>query len=275
MFVVVGAQRTGTNILREILNTHHDIAMLGEILSPSAAPAHWDNFLSGRPERNLARASAADVEELLDEYFAFVRYRIREHWARGLKSDARTIGVDIKYNQLRRIAPGGWSTSDQPFLVRYLVSRGFTFVHAVRNNGIHRAISESIATQRQFWHNYRGVVIDSTYRIDIAACLERARTIEKERAGFISFSRGSRIVTSYYSELERDIARTLPDGAIPEAPGALREVARALEVPYNFYYDGRLQRAINMPYSRVISNYEELARAVEASEFSAFASTLQ
>ncbi len=35
LFVVIGAQRTGTNILREILNTNEHIAMLGEVLSPS------------------------------------------------------------------------------------------------------------------------------------------------------------------------------------------------------------------------------------------------
>ena len=44
LFVVIGAQRTGTNILREILNTNERIAMLGEVLMPSPAPADWDNF---------------------------------------------------------------------------------------------------------------------------------------------------------------------------------------------------------------------------------------
>ena len=43
-FVVIGAQRTGTNILRTVLNTNEEIAMLGEVMSPSPAPAHWDNF---------------------------------------------------------------------------------------------------------------------------------------------------------------------------------------------------------------------------------------
>lgn len=44
LFVVIGAQRTGTNLLREILNTNERIAMLGEVLTPSPAPAHWDNY---------------------------------------------------------------------------------------------------------------------------------------------------------------------------------------------------------------------------------------
>ena len=38
LFVVIGAQRTGTNILREILNSNQQIAMLGEVLA--ASPAH-------------------------------------------------------------------------------------------------------------------------------------------------------------------------------------------------------------------------------------------
>src|SRR5260370_7646701 len=97
-FVVIGAQRTGINILREILNTNDEIAMLGEVFSPSGAPAHWENFLRLRRSR-FPPANAADAEALLDEYFEFVEYRIRHHWAGNAKSKCRAVGIDIKYDQ--------------------------------------------------------------------------------------------------------------------------------------------------------------------------------
>ena len=100
LFVVIGAQRTGTNILREILNTNEQIAMLGEVLSPSPAPAHWDNFCRGLPVRSVLPASFGETESLLDQYFEFVRYRIRNHWEGNKKSRSHAFGVDIKYNQL-------------------------------------------------------------------------------------------------------------------------------------------------------------------------------
>src|ERR1700683_1862820 len=108
LFVVIGAQRTGTNILREILNTNDQIAMLGEILTPSPAPAHWDNFCRGLPVRSTHPESVDEAEGLLDRYFEFVRYRIRNHWEGNRKSRSHAIGVDIKYNQLRLIAPTDW-----------------------------------------------------------------------------------------------------------------------------------------------------------------------
>src|SRR5260370_40367648 len=128
-FVVIGAQRTGINILREILNTNDEIAMLGEVFSPSGAPAHWENFLRVRGSR-FPPANAADAEALLDEYFEFVEYRIRHHWAGNAKSKCRAVGIDIKYDQLRRVTPARWNPRSPPILIRYLRARhkilGFT-----------------------------------------------------------------------------------------------------------------------------------------------------
>jgi hypothetical protein len=46
-------------------------------------------------------------------------------------------------------------------------------------------------------------------------------------------------------------------------------------VPFRFSYDGHLRRAIDVPYSRVISNVAELRHAVADSEFSRFAAALE
>ena len=72
LFVVIGAQRTGTNILREILNTNEHIAMLGEVLSPSPAPAHWDNFCRSSAGSHACPTTYGEAESLLDRYFEFV-----------------------------------------------------------------------------------------------------------------------------------------------------------------------------------------------------------
>ena len=120
LFVVIGAQRTGTNILREILNTNEQLAMLGEVLTPSPAPAHWDNFCRSLPLRSVLPATFSETESLLDKYFEFVLYRIRDHWEGNKKNRSRAFGVDIKYNQLRDIAPANWSSSSPAFILGYL-----------------------------------------------------------------------------------------------------------------------------------------------------------
>jgi LPS sulfotransferase NodH len=274
LFVVIGAQRTGTNILREILNTNEQIAMLGEVLTPSPAPAHWDNFRRRQPTRSVLPATFSETESLLDKYFEFVRYRIRNHWEGNKKSHSHAFGVDIKYNQLRDIAPANWSSSSPAFILGYLRSRGATIVHPTRNV-IHCAISTLVAAHRNVWHNYDGAVIDRSYYLDIQACLAYARTIVKHRDAFLEAASGCKVVNCSYESLVEDIARAGSREEISAEPGPLWDIAQALEAPFTFRYDRRLQRAINIPYSRLLSNYNALVSQLKDSEFSNLVSTLE
>jgi hypothetical protein len=71
-----------------------------------------------------------------------------------------------------------------------------------------------------------------------------------------------------------DLNRTGSGETIPLGPGPLRNIAEALGSSYDFRYDGRLQKAINVPYSRLLSNYDALIRRLEVSEFATLVSTL-
>lgn len=274
LFVVIGSQRTGTNLLREILNTNELIAMQGEVLCPSPAPAHWENFIRGQPAGRFPSSDPREVEALLDHYFRFVLYRIRNHWMGADKSHCHAIGVDIKYNQLRELAPSNWPSSAPPFLLSYLKARGATLIHATRQNLIHCALSAMIADQRSFWHNYEGVVVDQRYLVDAEQCLNFARTILIDRATFSKAADGCKIIECRYEDLAAEIERVSPGGEIPDAPGPLRDVAHGLQVPFQFTNNGRLQKAINVPYSQLLLNRDDLIHALANSEFSEFASTL-
>ena len=270
LFVVIGTQRTGTHLLREILNTNEQIAMLGEILLESSAPAHWENFLRGQPPGSFPPPSLEEAEALLDRYFQFVHYRVRNHWVGGDKSGCRAIGVDIKYNQLRQLAPRDWSSAEPPFLLSYLKARGATLIHTMRNNVIHCAISAMIAAERNFWHNYEGVVIDRRYSIDVEQCLKYVRIIVADRDAFLEIVKGCKVADCCYEDLTEEIARAAANGEIPDGPGPLRDIAKALRVPFRFRYDGRLRKAINVPYFRLLLNQETLSQALRQSEFAAF-----
>jgi hypothetical protein len=275
LFVVIGAQRTGTNLLREILNTNEHIAMLGEILMPSPAPAHWDNFCRKLPVRSVVLANYREAQALLDQYFQFVEYRIRNHWADNNKVGIQAFGVDIKYNQLTHIAPADWGPGSlSPFILRYLQGREATLIHTTRNV-IHCVVSTMIAAQRHFWHNYEGAVIKRKYNIDIEECLGYMRTILHQRALFLNAARDCRVVQCQYESLVDDMERSasLPD--IPDGRGPLRDIVVALGVPFSFRYYGRLQKAINVPYAKLISNYDALLKRLRDSEFSPLASSLE
>jgi len=273
LFVVIGTQRSGTNLLREILNTNEKVAMLGEVLMPSPAPAHWDNFCRGLPAGSVHPDARAEADSLLNRYFDFVQYRIRNHWENNCKSGSRAFGVDIKYDQLERIAPADWH-STSPFILRYLQSRGAIIIHVTRNE-IHCAVSAWIAAKRNLWHNYDGVTIDRSYEIDVTECLLYARTIARRRASFVRFACDCVIVHCRYESLIEDLQRAGPRGVIAEGRGPLLDIAAALGVPFEFRYERRPQKAITVPYSQLLSNYDALVRQLRDSEFSAFASTME
>ncbi len=274
LFVVIGAQRTGTNLLREILNTNGAIAMLGEILSPSTAPAHWSNFLRQQPG-NLPPGNPKEMEELLDQYFAFVLYRVRNHWVDGDKSKCCAIGVDIKYNQLRYLAPTGWDSTAAPFLLSYLRSRGVKLIHTTRRNVVECAVSAIIAAERNMWHNYGGATVDSRYSIDVLQCLAYAQNIVSYRDAFLESVKDLEVTECCYEDLRKEIAGAAVGEQLPYRPGPLADIASALTVPFQFRYTGRLQKAIDIPYSQLLVNRDALVFALQESRFSALAATFE
>jgi hypothetical protein len=131
-----------------------------------------------------------------------------------------------------------------------------------------------IASQRNLWHNYNHVMIKDGYQIDIEECVAQARAIAQERESFLNVTQGCRVVSCRYEMLIDDLNRAGSGERIPLGPGPLRNIAEALGSPYDFRYDRHLQKAINVSYSRLLSNYDALIRRLEASEFATLVSTL-
>jgi hypothetical protein len=198
-FVVIGARRTGTNLLREILNTNHAAAMLGEVFTPSPAPAHWSNFLEHETRRVFPPPNFVDAASLMDEYFEYVEYRIRNHWQDNKKAAAHALGFDVKYDQLGRITPSDNASSASPFLLEYFKSRRFVLIHTTRYNVIKCALSEIIAQRRNLWHNYGGARFDRPYYVVPSDCLSRARSTARRRGEFERFAERYQLIEATMS----------------------------------------------------------------------------
>jgi len=309
LFVIIGTQRTGTNILRELLNTNDDVAMVAEVLTPCPPPGeripgsvtdpgsdenpyqclgtgpakprpglnyrgHWGNFLRQLPTGRSPAPNVSAAEQLLDDYFNFLLDQIRRQWSGADKSRCRAIGVDIKYSHLEHLAPLNWDASSAPFLLDYFRSRGVTLIHATRKNVIHCAISAMLVSLTKSPHNYEGAVIDPHYHIDIEECLNYAQRIITDRDNFLKLTRDFAVIECCYEDLLGDLARSNQEGEISDGPGPLHNIAEALGVPFRFRDDGRLRKSINIPYHQLLSNWRDLVKAAERSEFSAFATTL-
>ena len=72
-FAIIACQRSGTHLLREILNSNPNLAIVTEALSPGNYPGTWYNFLARNPAERVPPATAVEATTLLDEYLSSVR----------------------------------------------------------------------------------------------------------------------------------------------------------------------------------------------------------
>ncbi len=314
LFVVTGTQRTGTNLLRELLNTNPALAMMAEILTPCAPPGHrnpgppypdqsedeaassyqlpgtshsfasldldqdayWGNFLRTLPSGRFPAQTAAEAEALLDRYFEFLLDLIRRRWTDGQKMHVRAIGVDIKYTHMRRLAPRRWDAEAKSFLLSYFRARGVTLIHAVRRNMVHCTISDLAVRRTGRCHNYAHETMDGRITINPAEFLGWARRIVRDREMFRQQAVGLDSVEYEYEHLVHDLTRAEEGtGRISPGDGPLSTIATALDVPFEFVDRGSLKKTINIPYSQLLTNYDEFLQAVRQSEFCEFASSLE
>jgi hypothetical protein len=191
-------------------------------------------------------------------------------WYGGRKPTLKTIGLDIKYNQLRFVTPVFSDLTVRPFLLDYLSQRRIGVVHLLRRNVFHNAVSIMIANARQFWQNYDGRRIEGRFQISPHDLVWYMRWIVAERETFQRMSQDFAICECFYEDIVADLARVDSSGQFPEDTLALGPIAEFLGVPNRFQYHGKIQKAINKPYEEVIENYDDVMRAVADSEFAEF-----
>ena len=276
LFALIACQRTGTQLLREILNSNPAIALLAEPFSASPELVYWQSFVRTLPTNAFPPQSAIDALALLDRYVALVRQSVDENceWYGGPKTEWRAVGLDVKYNQLKCISPMFSNLQAQPVLLEYIHARQIPIVHLVRENLAHTALSMIVANARKVWHTYDGRPMEGRYRVSPAELFGYMNWIKTEREEFTRLAQGLMVQTIVYEDLVDDVSRVNVAGDFPSDTRALSRLAAFLDVPNRFRNDRLMRKVINKPYTDVLENCDELVAALEASEFSEFAPTL-
>ncbi len=166
-FVTVGTQRTGTNILREVLCTSPEVGFRGEVFSPGT-----ESFEVFAAANGFTRPTGYPEAER--QILGFIK-----HLHSQMPPEVRAYGFDVKYSQLRAITPTFEPLCALPALVQFIKSSGTRVIHVVRENVLQSALSEMIATARAVWHHTGGERIEGKIPID---CRELLRIMLEKRA---------------------------------------------------------------------------------------------
>jgi LPS sulfotransferase NodH len=275
-FAVIASQRTGTHLLREILNSNPSLAVRVEPFSYGPDRLCWHNFVQTFPRNEYPPPMPADATALFDKFLQAIKQDIQvDHDCYGgAKPELKLVGLDIKYEHIKCISPLYMDLRARPFLLEYFSERSIQIVHLVRHNLLQTAISVLIANRRQVWQNYDGSTLQGRFRISPKELFTYLNWIKEERAAFGRLSQDLSVQTCVYEDLIEDLSRVDDAGYFREDSAALSPLANFLSISNRFRYNQLIHKVINRPYAEILENYNELVRAVKDSEFAMFADTI-
>lgn len=275
-FALVACQRSGTHLLGEILNSHPQLAVPSEPFSPSPQQVCWTNYVRRLTDEQRFPRSSVDVMDLIDRYVEAMSQAVGEDadWCGGAKSSNRSIGLDVKYNQLGYVRPIYFDLRARPLLLEYFGRRRIPIIHLVRRNVLHVAISIIVANQREVWHVYNQASPPVRCYIPTDLLLDRMHWAQEERNEFLRLSAGLRIHNCEYEDVVADLAKVKADGSFGRDASAVQGIAKFLGVDADFRFEGRIRKVLDRPYSETIENYQEVVKAIRKSEFSTLVATI-
>ena len=269
-FMLVGSQRCGSNFLREVLVTHPEAVVQGEIFYPYPLPNCFHSFVRSVATRPMPPQSYEDAIGLMDDYLVF----LREDAKRSFPAKAgaiSAIGLDVKYNQMRFLSPVHHDLGARPVLFDYCASRGLPILHLVRTNVVHQALSLVLAEARNAYHRFASEGQQAgTVEISLQRLLECARWVESETGTFRRMAKGMKVLEVSYERVAGACARTAPGEQLGQSVRVMAEIAEFLGLASEFSSPTTIQKMVDRPYHEIVSNYEELKAGIRSSEFEPF-----
>ena len=133
-FFIIGEQRSGTIALGDMLNSHSEIEVFGEVFldfpSISNKESYFD-FISSNV--NLGHDRFYPNYEFIQRNLVEFFHKLTS------KTEKNQIGIQIKYDQLNYL----------PELIKHLQELGFACVHMIRPTALDIALSQLVLKYRQ------------------------------------------------------------------------------------------------------------------------------
>jgi LPS sulfotransferase NodH len=184
-FVVVAAERTGTNLLVSLLNQLEYCVCGNELFNPACIASNmipWPEI--SEPERIRALALRRD------DPAGFWNELCNASLSRGY----RAVGFKLLYSQ---------GLSQKSLLHRLAADRTIRIVHLTRRNLLRRLVSERQAYATNQWAVHRGATLDPrpAVAITISEIIKSIQTVERHQTMFDSMFRDHPVLRLVYEDL--------------------------------------------------------------------------
>lgn len=230
-FIIFGQSRSGSTLLKELINSHPDIHCDGELLEPG--------------EKYVTNRFLLKVFKRIPALLILFR--------QGLARKP-IYGFTLFIYHIKKLY----------FWIDRLVASGYVIIYIRRKNTINQAFSNLVAQHTSFWHRsvdqksddrHAGslpvIVIPVEKLLHVLKVRKKWRTLEQQALAKHSF------LEVIYEDMLEDNSKW---------PVTMEKVFAFLGT-FNVPVHSKLKKTYPRPYSEIVSNYNELIEAVKNSEF--------
>jgi len=263
--VLLARQRSGTNALRDVLDSHPQLFCLPEVFQSQPSPkarheveANYFNFLDERrDEVKRVLTSEEAQEELFLEYLRFL----------GTFSEKPRLVVDIKYNSAHNVDAPWRDLAAEPTLFAYIRRNGMRVLNLRRRNYLRYYLSWLKTEQTRRYHLHasgpdgvvkvedEGIVVDveeMLFRLEL--CQNEDRLVHRMLGGYANY------MAIEYEEL-------FPRIGAPPAEPVLERVAEWMGIEPEFKKSQpRYRKQSVLPLEQAIVNFDEVAEALRGTD---------
>jgi LPS sulfotransferase NodH len=260
VIVMLARQRSGTNPLRDVLDSHPDLFCTPEVFHDRPSPdadleveTNFFRFVEQHPKGRTARAhSWAEQKEIFRDFLAFLRKF----------TEKRFVILDVKYNSTHHLNASWKFISAEPTLFPIIRGDYVRVLNLTRRNFLRYHLSQCKAERTQTWaaRADRGhkddkieVDIDAMF-LSLELCRAENEVIDK------SFEHYGRYLNIDYAEL-------FPVMGEPVSDDALGRVAEWLGLEATFQSVPTYRKQAVLGLRETIENYEEVEEALRGTAF--------
>jgi len=252
-FAIVGTQRSGTTVLRSIIDTHPKVKAFGEVFIPSDAhiKENYYHYLRKRviESPRLCIPTIEHTRELFKGYLVYL----------AELTDAEVILFDCKYEFLRGVGNmGSVKLDNPPYLLNLFNSLGVETIHLTRENVLKMHVSTILTVQTLVWATeHPELMPNRTVHVALNSLKQELQTLQSHQKRWSNDLSG---LSLKYEDLFVDDAMS---------DKVLDQVAQALGLDAEFNPTPRFKK-IGLPLHQAIQNYSEVQELLGDTPFKKF-----
>jgi len=261
--VLLARQRSGTNALRSVLDTHPDVCCFNEVFKvsdrhseyPFIKTANYFTFLEQYCAGDVTKAFPDRSAEVFTAYLAYLR---------GLTTK-KLIVLDVKYNSTH-IVTDSWREIAEPTLFPLLKTGEVAVLHLKRGN-----LLRCLLSCLKAWRSHRYHIEDGQPVPDVRLTLSGAWTLDRMESWATEEDSIATAFAGYDFYKRIDYAELFPDAAGTAIDsGALRDLAAWFGVPDSFTNHASFSKLSSLPLDQTIENFEDVRAALRGTRFESF-----